>query len=37
MQHRIVILGAGYAGAIAAGRLARRLRGDAQITLVNAE
>src|SRR5690606_1398641 len=37
MQHRIVILGPGYAGAIAAGRLARRLRGDAQITLVNAE
>ena len=38
MQHRIVVLGAGYAGAIAAGRLARRLhRDDVDITLVNAE
>jgi NADH dehydrogenase FAD-containing subunit len=38
MQHRIVVLGAGYAGAIAAGRLARRLRReDVSITLVNAE
>ncbi|MFJ3231943.1 NAD(P)/FAD-dependent oxidoreductase [Streptomyces sp. NPDC086787] len=38
MQHRIVVLGAGYAGAVAAGRLARRLRReDVQITLVNAE
>ncbi|MFF7791540.1 FAD-dependent oxidoreductase [Streptomyces sp. NPDC007991] len=38
MQHRIVVLGAGYAGAIAAGRLARRLhREDVAITLVNAE
>jgi NADH dehydrogenase FAD-containing subunit len=38
MQHRIVVLGAGYAGAIAAGRLARRLRRDeVAITLVNAE
>ncbi|WP_369390723.1 NAD(P)/FAD-dependent oxidoreductase [Streptomyces sp. CG1] len=38
MQHRIVVLGAGYAGAIAAGRLARRLRrDDVAITLVNAE
>ncbi|MFI6345002.1 NAD(P)/FAD-dependent oxidoreductase [Streptomyces sp. NPDC050560] len=38
MQHRIVVLGAGYAGASAAGRLARRLRGeDVAITLVNAE
>ncbi|MFA3877402.1 NAD(P)/FAD-dependent oxidoreductase [Streptomyces sp. MMCC 100] len=37
-QHRIVVLGAGYAGAVAAGRLARRLRrADAAITLVNAE
>ncbi|MER6324425.1 NAD(P)/FAD-dependent oxidoreductase [Streptomyces coelicoflavus] len=37
-QHRIVVLGAGYAGAVAAGRLARRLRPqDAAITLVNAE
>ncbi|AKJ11919.1 oxidoreductase [Streptomyces incarnatus] len=38
MQHRIVVLGAGYTGAIAAGRLARRLRPeDVAITLVNAE
>ncbi|MFC4061035.1 NAD(P)/FAD-dependent oxidoreductase [Planomonospora corallina] len=38
MQHRIVVLGAGYAGATVAGRLARRLRReDAAITLVNAE
>ncbi|MYU00960.1 MULTISPECIES: FAD-dependent oxidoreductase [unclassified Streptomyces] len=37
-QHRVVVLGAGYAGAIAAGRLARRLRReDVAITLVNAE
>lgn len=37
-QHRIVVLGAGYSGAIAAGRLARRLhRDDVAITLVNAE
>jgi len=38
MQHRIVVLGAGYSGAAAAGRLARRLsRTDVTITLVNAE
>ncbi|MFE9624018.1 NAD(P)/FAD-dependent oxidoreductase [Streptomyces sp. NPDC006527] len=38
MQHRIVVLGAGYTGAVAAGRLARRLhRADVAITLVNAE
>ena len=38
MQHRIIVLGAGYTGAIAAGRLARRLhREDVAITLVNAE
>ncbi|MGW0509605.1 NAD(P)/FAD-dependent oxidoreductase [Streptomyces olivaceoviridis] len=38
MQHRIVVLGAGYTGAITAGRLARRLRPeDVAITLVNAE
>lgn len=38
MQHRIVVLGAGYTGAIAAGRLARRLRrADVAVTLVNAE
>ncbi|WP_371670584.1 FAD-dependent oxidoreductase [Streptomyces sp. NBC_00289] len=38
MQHRIIVLGAGYSGAIAAGRLAKRLRReDVTITLVNAE
>ncbi|WP_031012654.1 NAD(P)/FAD-dependent oxidoreductase [Streptomyces sp. NRRL F-5727] len=38
MQHRIVVLGAGYTGAVAAGRLARRLhRDDVSITLVNPE
>jgi NADH dehydrogenase FAD-containing subunit len=38
MQHRIIVLGAGYAGAIAAGRLARRLNHeDVAITLVTAE
>ncbi|MGW2150493.1 NAD(P)/FAD-dependent oxidoreductase [Nonomuraea bangladeshensis] len=38
MQHRIIVLGAGYTGATAAGRLARRLRReDVTITLVNAE
>ncbi|MFJ8391554.1 NAD(P)/FAD-dependent oxidoreductase [Streptomyces sp. NPDC094144] len=38
MQHRIIVLGAGYAGATAAGRLAKRLRReDVAITLVNAE
>ncbi|MFC9913002.1 NAD(P)/FAD-dependent oxidoreductase [Streptomyces sp. NPDC059862] len=38
MQHRIVVLGAGYTGVTAAGRLARRLhRADVAITLVNAE
>jgi NADH:quinone reductase (non-electrogenic) len=38
MKHRIVVLGAGYSGAIAAGRLAKRLRReDVAITLVNAE
>ncbi|MCB5182325.1 NAD(P)/FAD-dependent oxidoreductase [Streptomyces antimicrobicus] len=37
-QHRIVVLGGGYTGATAAGRLAGRLhRGDVAITLVNAE
>ncbi|MFE7516873.1 NAD(P)/FAD-dependent oxidoreductase [Streptomyces sp. NPDC057540] len=37
-QHRIIVLGAGYTGAIAAGRLARQLhREDVAITLVNAE
>ncbi|WP_415947360.1 NAD(P)/FAD-dependent oxidoreductase [Streptomyces sp. KLOTTS4A1] len=37
-KHRIVVLGAGYAGAGAAGRLAKRLhRDDVEITLVNAE
>ncbi|MCX5121081.1 FAD-dependent oxidoreductase [Micromonospora sp. NBC_00362] len=38
MKHRIVVLGAGYAGAMAAGRLAKRLhRDDTEITLVNAD
>ncbi|MGN9802969.1 NAD(P)/FAD-dependent oxidoreductase [Micromonospora sp. L32] len=38
MQHRVIVLGAGYTGAIAAGRLAKRLhREDVAITLVNAE
>jgi NADH dehydrogenase len=38
MKHRIVVLGAGYTGASAVGRLARKLRPeDVQITLVNAE
>jgi NADH dehydrogenase len=38
MPHRIIVLGAGYTGATAAGRLARRLRReDVAITLVNAE
>lgn len=37
MKHRIVVLGAGYAGAYVAGSLARRLSpGDAEITVVNA-
>ncbi|NXY96635.1 FAD-dependent oxidoreductase [Streptomyces sp. BR123] len=37
-QHRIIVLGAGYTGATAAGRLAKRLhRDDVAITLVNAE
>ncbi|MFF4779195.1 NAD(P)/FAD-dependent oxidoreductase [Microtetraspora fusca] len=38
MRHRIIVLGAGYTGAIVAGRLAKRLRReDVAITLVNAE
>ncbi|WP_329483192.1 FAD-dependent oxidoreductase [Kribbella sp. NBC_01484] len=38
MQHRIIVLGAGYSGAIAAGRLAKRLhREEVAVTLVNAE
>ncbi|GGV49216.1 oxidoreductase [Streptomyces longisporoflavus] len=37
-QHRIIVIGAGYTGAIAAGRLAKRLhRDDVAITLVNPE
>ncbi|MEO3805349.1 FAD-dependent oxidoreductase [Nonomuraea sp. B1E8] len=37
MKHRIVVLGAGYAGAYAAGILARRLSpADTKITVVNA-
>jgi NADH dehydrogenase len=38
MKHRIVVLGAGYAGANATGRLAKRLHpADTEITLVNAD
>ncbi|MBB5915220.1 NADH dehydrogenase FAD-containing subunit [Nocardia transvalensis] len=38
MKHRIVVLGAGYAGAFSAGYLARRLHpDDFEITVVNAE
>lgn len=38
MRHRITVLGAGYAGASAAGYLARHLHpGDFEITVVNAE
>ncbi|WP_433234699.1 NAD(P)/FAD-dependent oxidoreductase [Actinomadura nitritigenes] len=37
MKHRIVVLGAGYAGAYTAGTLARRLSpSDTEITVVNA-
>ncbi|MET9211736.1 MULTISPECIES: NAD(P)/FAD-dependent oxidoreductase [unclassified Nocardia] len=37
MKHRIVVLGAGYAGAFTAGYLARRLHADdIEITVVNA-
>jgi NADH dehydrogenase FAD-containing subunit len=38
MKHRIVVLGAGYSGAVAAGRLAARLyRDEVSITVVNGE
>ncbi len=38
MKHRIIVLGAGYAGGYAAGQLARRLHADdVEITVVNAE
>ncbi|MFF8834166.1 NAD(P)/FAD-dependent oxidoreductase [Streptomyces sp. NPDC015130] len=38
MEHRIVVLGAGYTGAAAAGRIAKRLhREDVTLTLVNAD
>ncbi|NMO57410.1 FAD-dependent oxidoreductase [Actinoplanes sp. TBRC 11911] len=38
MKHRIVVLGAGYSGATAAGRLAARLDpADVEITVVNAD
>lgn len=38
MKHRIVILGAGYAGAAAAGYLARHLHpSDVEITVINAD
>ncbi|RPK94272.1 MULTISPECIES: FAD-dependent oxidoreductase [Streptomyces] len=37
-QHRIIVIGAGYTGATAVGRLARRLRSeDVSLTLVNTE
>lgn len=37
MRHHVIVLGAGYTGAVAAGRLAKRLRReDVAITLVNA-
>lgn len=37
-KHRIVVLGAGYAGAYTAGKLVRRLDpGDTEITVVNGE
>ncbi len=37
MSHRLVVVGAGYAGLLAAKRLARKLRrSDVTITLVNA-
>ncbi|URN05336.1 hypothetical protein LUW74_19785 [Actinomadura madurae] len=37
MKHRIVVLGAGYAGAYVAGNLARRLSpADIEITVINA-
>ncbi|MCX4860671.1 NAD(P)/FAD-dependent oxidoreductase [Streptomyces canus] len=37
MKHRIIVLGAGYAGAYVAGNLARRLSpADTEITVVNA-
>ncbi len=38
MKHRILVLGAGYAGAYVAGTLARRLSpADTEVTVVNAE
>ncbi|MGW0658258.1 NAD(P)/FAD-dependent oxidoreductase [Streptodolium elevatio] len=37
-KHRVLVLGAGYAGAVTAGRLAKRVHHDeVEITLVNAE
>lgn len=33
MQHRLIVLGAGYAGAIAAGRLARLEAGQAVVAV----
>ncbi|NYI76777.1 NAD(P)/FAD-dependent oxidoreductase [Nocardioides panzhihuensis] len=38
MKHRIVVLGAGYAGAFTAGNLVRRLSpADTEVTVINAE
>ncbi|GAB3768228.1 NAD(P)/FAD-dependent oxidoreductase [Microlunatus parietis] len=37
LNHRIVVLGAGYAGVLAAGRLARQLGDGVEIVLVNAD
>jgi NADH dehydrogenase len=38
MKHRIVVLGAGYGGAIAAGRIAKQLhRDDVEITMINGD
>lgn len=38
MRHRVIVLGAGYAGASAAGHLARHLHpDDVEVTVVNAE
>ena len=37
MTHKVLVLGAGYAGLVAAKRLARQVRGDeVSVTLVTA-